>query len=277
MEIISKIEELQKGLCGAKSIGFVPTMGALHSGHIDLVRRAVEQNKVVVVSVFVNPTQFNDSADLEKYPRTLQKDAEMLEKTGATILFAPEVKEIYPDVDMSYTITDQNILPLVSVMEGKHRAGHFDGVVQVVSKLFDIVKPHRAYFGEKDFQQLAIIRAMVRSWGLPIEIVPCPTVREESGLAMSSRNTLLSDNERSAAANIYKVIKGIRDEIEQGSSEYEELASRGLLDINKNSYLCAEYLEIVDRDTLQKPQSGAEVRVCVAVRCGQSVRLIDNC
>ena len=204
MKVINTIQALRAELSSAraagKSIGLVPTMGALHEGHASLVRRSVKENDVTVVSVFLNPTQFNDKSDLEHYPRTLEADCALLEQCGATIVFAPSVAEIYPEPDtrqFSYPPTD-------SVMEGAHRPGHFNGVCQVVSKLFYFVEPDRAYLGEKDYQQIAVIRAMVKDLKLDLEIIPCPIVREESGLALSSRNTLLTDAERKTACNIYK-------------------------------------------------------------------------
>ncbi|MBR4846085.1 MAG: pantoate--beta-alanine ligase, partial [Bacteroidaceae bacterium] len=192
MKIVHTITELQTELTALKqsgmSIGLVPTMGALHAGHASLVERSVAENDVTVVSIFVNPTQFNDKNDLAKYPRTLDADCELLQAVGAGIVFAPSVEEVYPEPDtrsFSYA-------PLDTVMEGAFRPGHFNGVCQIVSKLFDMVMPHRAYFGEKDFQQLAIIREMVRQMNYPLEIIGCPIVREADGLAMSSRNTRLS-------------------------------------------------------------------------------------
>ena len=189
MKVIQTVEELRYELgiwrAEAKMIGFVPTMGALHEGHASLVRRAVIENDVVVVSVFVNPTQFNDQNDLIKYPRTLEADCMLLEKEGVHVVFAPSVEEMYPEPDTRKF----DYAPLDTVMEGKFRPGHFNGVCQVVSKLFMMVEPHKAYFGEKDFQQLAIIREMTKRLDLPVCIVGCPIVRESDGLALSSRNT----------------------------------------------------------------------------------------
>ena len=185
--ISSKVEELKTA---GKTIGFVPTMGALHEGHLSLVRIASGHCDVVVVSVFVNPTQFNDPKDLERYPRDLQKDAKLLSETRCELIFAPTVQDIYPEPDTR--VFDFGLID--KVMEGKYRPGHFNGVAQVVSRLFDIVKPHKAFFGEKDFQQLAVIREMVRQLKLEVEIVACPIVREADGLAMSSRNLLLNES-----------------------------------------------------------------------------------
>ena len=206
MKLVHTIKELQSELDAlrniGKTIGLVPTMGALHAGHASLVKRAVAENDVVVVSDFVNPTQFNDRNDLIKYPRTLDADCELLEEVGASFVFAPSVEEIYPEPDtrrFSYA-------PLDTVMEGRFRPGHFNGVCQIVSKLFDAIQPDRAYFGEKDFQQLAIIREMVRQMNYKLEIVGCPIVREEDGLALSSRNKRLSAQERENALNISRTL-----------------------------------------------------------------------
>ncbi len=276
MKIVKSVAELQSELKGLPQVGFVPTMGALHAGHISLVERAKGECSTVVVSLFVNPTQFNDKGDLERYPRTLEADAKMLAEAGADLLFAPSVEEVYPEGTDSYTQYDE-LLPLMQVMEGRCRAGHFEGVVQVVSRLFDIVQPQMAFFGEKDFQQLAIIRKMCEVQGRDIQIVGCEIVRAEDGLALSSRNMLLSAEERAAAPIIYSVLSKVRERIEAGAKNYRELESNALLDINKNLYLCGEYVEIVDASSLQTPDSNTiSVRVCAAIRCGERVRLIDN-
>src|SRR4030095_6679172 len=189
MKILTKKQEIVTALAPTwqkkASIGFVPTMGALHAGHKALVRRSMEENEVTVVSIFVNPTQFSQASDLEKYPRTPEADKNMLEQTGATFLFSPSTDEMYPG---GTALQDISLGNLESVMEGVYRPGHFQGVAHIVRLLFETVQPHRAYFGEKDFQHLAVIRRMVQMEKLPVEIVPCPTVREASGLAMSSRN-----------------------------------------------------------------------------------------
>lgn len=211
MEIVHTIKDLQAALAAlraqGKTVGLVPTMGALHAGHASLVKRCVAENDAAVVSVFVNPTQFNDKNDLAKYPRTLDADCRLLEQCGAAFAFAPSVEEMYPEPDtrqFSYA-------PLDTVMEGKYRPGHFNGVCQIVSKLFEAVKPDRAYFGEKDFQQLAIIREMVRQLKFPLQIVGCPIVREEDGLALSSRNARLSAEERQQALKISQTLFASRD------------------------------------------------------------------
>ena len=276
MKLVHTIQELRAELDiqrkAGKKIGLVPTMGALHEGHASLVRRAVAENEVVVVSDFVNPTQFNDKNDLLKYPRTLEADCELLEKEGAAYVFAPSVEEVYPEPDtrqFSYA-------PLDTVMEGKYRPGHFNGVCQIVSKLFMMVEPDKAYFGEKDFQQLAIIREMVKQMNFPLEIVGCPIVREADGLALSSRNARLSEEERQQALNISKKLFASKeyaasDTVEETQKFVEEsiAASEGLE---------LEYFELVDGTTLQKISTWDETNYavgCITVYCGE-VRLIDN-
>ena len=276
MKLIHTVQELRTELnaqrLAGKKIGFVPTMGALHEGHASLVKLAVAENDIVVVSDFVNPTQFNDQNDLLKYPRTLEADCDLLEKVGAHYVFAPSVEEIYPEPDtrqFSYA-------PLDTVMEGKFRPGHFNGVCQVVSKLFMMVEPHCAYFGEKDFQQLAIIREMVKQMNFPIRIVGCPIVRESDGLALSSRNARLSDAQRVQALNISKTLFASKEyaathtvEETQAFVEQSIAASEGLE---------LEYFEIVDGLTLQKIAGWDDTDYavgCITVFCGE-VRLIDN-
>ena len=279
MRLIKNIAELEQYISALKAenkkIGFVPTMGALHEGHLQLVRRAVAENEVAIVSVFVNPTQFNDKNDLAKYPRTLEADAALLESVGCTAVFAPSAEDFYTEEEMNTTF-QFDFAGLDEVMEGKFRPGHFNGVVQVVSKLFRLVKPNRAYFGEKDFQQLAIIRHMVRTMNFDVEIIGCPIVREESGLARSSRNTLLTDEQRVLAANIHAVLK-------ESTSFYsmttvKELNDATIAAINRHDGLEVEYYDIVDGDTLQsieKWEDADYVVGCITVYCG-SVRLIDN-
>ena len=276
MKVIHTIEYLQAGLsvlkAQGKKVGLVPTMGALHAGHASLVKRSVNENDVTVVSVFVNPTQFNDKNDLVKYPRTLEADCKLLEDCGATLVFAPSVEEMYPEPDtrqFSYA-------PLDTVMEGAFRPGHFNGVCQIVSKLFDAVKPHRAYFGEKDFQQLAIIREMVRQMKFDLEIVGCPIVREEDGLALSSRNARLSSDERENALNISRTLFKSRTFAATHSvSETQKMVEDA---IAAAPGLRLEYFEIVDGNTLQKIGDWNETSYavgCITVFCGE-VRLIDN-
>lgn len=278
MKVVTTINELQTMLgeyrAQEKTIGLVPTMGALHAGHASLVERSVRENDVTVVSIFLNPTQFNDKKDLEKYPRTLEADCELLTQVGATIAFAPSVDEVYPEPDtrqFSYPPTD-------SVMEGAFRPGHFNGVCQIVSKLFSYVDADRAYFGEKDFQQIAVIRRMVADLGFRVEIVPCPVIREESGLARSSRNTLLTDDERALAANIYRVMKESQAMVE--SKTVQEVHDYVVEQINAIDGLEVQYYSIVDGDTMADVNSWADaphVVGCITVYCGATpIRLIDH-
>ena len=278
MKVINTIQALRDELAAAraegKTVGLVPTMGALHEGHASLVRRSVKENDVTVVSIFLNPTQFNDKGDLERYPRTLEADCALLEQCRATIAFAPSVEEVYPEPDtrqFSYPPTD-------TVMEGAHRPGHFNGVCQVVSKLFSYVEPDRAYFGEKDFQQSAVIRRMVDDLGFKLQIVPCPVVRERSGLAMSSRNTLLTPEERRAAARIYSILEESKDYAVD--HELEEVRERAIRRINEVSELEVEYYSIVDGNTLEDVHSWDDsdsIVGCITVYCGQKpIRLIDH-
>jgi pantoate--beta-alanine ligase len=261
--------ELEKN--SGKIIGFVPTMGALHEGHLELVKRALKECDSVVVSIFVNPTQFNNASDLEKYPRTPEKDIELLSRLGEIKVFLPSVKEIYTTSD---NFPGVDISELDAVLEGKFRPGHFDGVVHVVYNLFEIVQPDKAYFGLKDFQQVAVIRSMVAQLHLPVEIIACPTLREANGLAMSSRNMRLNPEERNDALIIYQTL-GYLNEIKKTNSpsKARELA----LDYFSNGKLELEYLEIVDGKTLKTlTNNWAEESVCcIAAFCG-SVRLIDN-
>lgn len=276
MKVIQTIKELQAELsalkAAGKTVGLVPTMGALHAGHASLVERSVAENDVTVVSIFVNPTQFNDKNDLVKYPRTLEADCQLLQSVGATIAFAPSVDEVYPEPDtrsFSYA-------PLDTVMEGAFRPGHFNGVCQIVSKLFDMVMPHRAYFGEKDFQQLAIIREMVRQMNYPLEIIGCPIVREADGLAMSSRNTRLSADERTTALNISRILfESQKFAKDHTLAETKTFVEEGIAAIDG---LRLEYYEVVDARTMQTvgEWDDAEGIVgCITVFCGE-VRLIDN-
>lgn len=255
-----------------KTIGFVPTMGALHEGHISLVKKCREQNDVCIVSIFVNPTQFNNQTDLEKYPRTIDEDIKLLNYAGVDIVFVPSVQEIYPEPDNRQFDFGQ----LDKVMEGKFRPGHFNGVAQVVSRLFDIVEPDKAYFGEKDFQQLAIVRQMVRQLNIPVEIVPMPIRREDSGLAMSSRNQRLTEDQKKDAVNIYRVLS--ESKTLYNNKTVEELRFWVIENINKIASLEVEYFEIVDGNTLQQISDWKDTQYavgCITVFCGE-VRLIDN-
>lgn len=276
MKLIQTIQELRTELDSlrkeGRTIGLVPTMGALHAGHASLVKRAVAENDVVVVSDFVNPTQFNDKNDLVKYPRTLDADCKLLEACGASFVFAPSVEEIYPEPDtrqFSYA-------PLDTVMEGKYRPGHFNGVCQIVSKLFLIVEPTRAYFGEKDFQQLAIIREMVRKYPFNLEIVGCPIVREADGLALSSRNARLSAAQRIQALQISKTLFA---SVEYAKTHtLAETKTFVETKIAESDGLRLEYFEIVDGTSLQTVNTwdaSNYIVGCITVFCGE-VRLIDN-
>ena len=265
-------EELQRAEAAGKTVGLVPTMGALHAGHASLVARSVKENDVTVVSVFVNPTQFNDKEDLAKYPRTLEADCALLEKMGTTLVFAPSVEEIYPEPDTRVF----SFAPLDTVMEGKYRPGHFNGVAQIVSKLFEMVCPDRAYFGEKDFQQLAIIRALVKQQGYAIDIVGCPIVREADGLALSSRNARLSVEERERALGISRTLFASREFAKEHSLVDTKVFVENA--IAKADGLRLEYFEVVDGNTLQPVAAWDDADFivgCITVFCGE-VRLIDN-
>jgi len=276
MKIVHTIKELQAELTMLKTqgkmVGLVPTMGALHAGHASLVKRSVKENDVTVVSVFVNPTQFNDKNDLLKYPRTMDADCKLLEANGCSFVFAPSVEEMYPEPDTRQF----NFAPLDTVMEGAFRPGHFNGVAQIVSKLFDAVKPHRAYFGEKDFQQLAIIREMTKQLHYDLKIVGCPIIREEDGLALSSRNARLSAEEREIALKISQTLfKSRTFAADHSVSETIRFVEES---IATERGLRLEYFKIVDGNTLQDFENWADTNYavgCITVFCGE-VRLIDN-
>ena len=278
MKVFKKIVDLQNALFEerkrGKEIGLVPTMGALHEGHASLVRRSVSENGVTVVSVFVNPTQFNDKNDLKNYPRNLEADCQLLESCGADYVLAPEVEEMYPTPDTRHF----EFPPVSTVMEGAHRPGHFNGVCQVVSRLFYIVRPNRAYFGEKDWQQIAVVKAMVRQLGLGVQIVECPIVRDDDGLARSSRNSLLAPEERAIAPVIYKTLK---DSLTYAKKHtLKETYDKVVADINKVEGLDVEYFSIVDGNSLQDVaewEDSPYVVGCITVYCGKtSIRLIDH-
>ena len=276
MKIIQKIDELRQAIAKArhenKSIGLVPTMGALHGGHRSLVERARRENDVVVVSVFLNPTQFNNKEDLRTYPRTAEADAAMLEECGVDIAFMPTVEEIYPEPDTRVF----DLGPVSQVMEGAMRPGHFNGVCQIVSKLFEMTQPTRAYFGEKDFQQIAVIRAMVRQLGFDLDIVQCPCVREADGLAKSSRNVRLTPEVRRVAPNIYGTLRASLDFARHHS--VEQTHDWVVATINAWPEMEVEYFSIVDGTTLQPVTSWDETSYivgCITVYCGD-VREIDN-
>ena len=278
MNIIHTVAELRAQVACAKAagkqVGLVPTMGALHEGHASLIRRSVEECGCTVVSVFVNPTQFNDPNDLKNYPRTLESDCALIEALGADIVFAPTAEEMYPTPDtrvFSYP-------PIDAVMEGARRPGHFNGVCQVVSKLFDMVQPDRAYFGEKDFQQIAVVRAMMKDQGFDFELVACPIVRDERGLALSSRNALLSADERLTATAICRTLRESVNLVR--SLTVQEVIDTVVRRINAIEGMEVEYFQIVNADTLQPVEdwnAAARVQGCITVYCGERrVRLIDN-
>lgn len=276
MKLFSKGAELSLYLdkIAEKPVGFVPTMGALHIGHIALVHRCREECGTVVASIFVNPTQFNDPEDLRKYPRTRERDIRQLQSAGADVVYLPDEKDIYPEPDTRvFDFGD-----LDKVMEGAFRPGHFNGVAQVVSRLFDIVKPDKAYFGEKDFQQLALIREMVRMMGFPVEIVGCPTVRESDGLAFSSRNVLLSAPQREASPVIYQALERGIEAARKSAMSVSEVKDMVIEHIDREAELQTEYFSIVDARTLAEVKDWNDARClrgCVAVRAG-GIRLIDN-
>ena len=289
MKVFYKIVDIQNALFDerkqGRSVGLVPTMGALHEGHASLVRQSVKENDVTVVSIFVNPTQFNDKNDLKNYPRTLEADCQLLEKTfdeeneksstlKSIFVLAPSVEEMYPTPDTRHF----EYPPVSTVMEGAHRPGHFNGVCQVVSRLFYIVKPQRAYFGEKDWQQIAVVKAMVSHLGLGVQIVECPIVRDADGLARSSRNTLLTPDERAIAPAIYKALKNSVTYAKKHT--VQETHDHVVKTINAVDGLEVEYFAIVDGNTLQDVSQWDDtpyVVGCITVYCGSTpIRLIDH-
>ncbi|MDD2416216.1 MAG: pantoate--beta-alanine ligase [Parabacteroides sp.] len=276
MKIVNSIKELrlqldedkQKG----KKVGLVPTMGALHAGHISLVKRCVAENDVCVVSIFVNPTQFNNPNDLLTYPRTLDEDCQLLESSGCTYVFAPSVEEMYPEPDNRVF----DFGTVAQVMEGARRPGHFNGVAQIVSKLFYAVKPDVSYFGEKDFQQIAVIRAMVKQLEIPVKIVDCPIQRESDGLALSSRNTRLTPEQRQKAPVIARTLKESVTFVPEKS--VQQVIDYVVSTLNNVPDMSVEYFEIVDGNTLESISNWSDTTYpvgCITVYCGE-VRLIDN-
>jgi pantoate--beta-alanine ligase len=276
MLVVKEINELKTLIRAKRSegkrIGFVPTMGALHAGHLSLIEQAGKQTGFVVVSIFVNPTQFNDPNDLIRYPRNLERDLALLDSTSCQLVFAPETETMYPEPDNRQF----NFGRLEQVMEGKFRPGHFNGVAQVVSKLFDMVEPDKAFFGLKDFQQIVIVKAMIKKLNLKVEIVPCPIIREASGLALSSRNERLTPEQRANAAHIYQTLT-------EAGNKAAQMNVKGLTNwvveqIDTNPYLKTEYFEIVDDENLQgivRWDQPVNKVGCIAVFCGE-IRLIDN-
>lgn len=278
MIIINKVSELETYVArernNGRSIGLVPTMGALHAGHLSLVERAVKENDDVIVSVFVNPTQFNNPDDLATYPRTEEEDCRLLAKGGVSVAFVPDVKEMYPKGAVHEK--DFELGTAAEVMEGKFRPGHFQGVAQIVSRLFELCRPNRAYFGEKDFQQIAVIKNMVESEGIDVDIIPCPIKRADDGLALSSRNALLTPEQRAVAPAIYEALKeGVEYSKSHTVKETHDMIVNA---VNANAGLETEYLEIVDARTLlpvENWEESPEIQGCITVYCGK-VRLIDN-
>ena len=276
MIVYSSIKDIQSAIrqhrADGLSIGFVPTMGALHRGHISLLEQSIKENDINIVSIFINPIQFNNKQDLEKYPRTLEDDCKKLEEAGCDIVFAPSAGEMYPEEVKEHYDFGQ----LEKVMEGEHRPGHFNGVAVVVKRLFDICMPHKAYFGEKDFQQLAIIKALVEQENMPLEIIGCPIIREEDGLAMSSRNIRLSPEERSIAPEIFKSLNWIKQQA--GDRSIGEIVILAEEKLNAMPGMKVEYIFIADEGTLMPVQSWDEadnIRAFIALFMGD-VRLIDN-
>lgn len=277
MRIIKKATELKKALTGKKRTAFVPTMGALHAGHTALVKAAQENHDLVVASIFVNPTQFNEGTDLAQYPRSPKEDAALLKAHGCDFLYLPEVDDVYPDGMKKSAASGIDFGPLTATMEGANRPGHFDGVAQVVSRLLEIVQPDTLVMGQKDYQQVAVVRTMIQRLDLLVRVLVVPTVREADGLAMSSRNQLLNDAERAAAAMINRQLAAVAAGLAVGwpTQPLEQMALSGL---GENDLLDPEYVQIFDGDTLLPYIDGDNVRelvVAAAVRCG-SVRLIDN-
>jgi pantoate--beta-alanine ligase len=273
VETKKEISELTAKLIKeGKTVGFVPTMGALHLGHTSLVTKSVKENDYTIVSIFVNPTQFNDKNDLVNYPRTLDKDLKMLSDAGCDFVFYPSVNEMYPEPDTRVFEFDN----IGNVMEGKHRPGHFNGVAQIVSKLFEAVPANNAYFGDKDFQQLAIIKQLVRKYNIAINIIPCPIVREPDGLAMSSRNMLLTPEQRKNAVVISQTLFKAKQLVDE--KKVDELKQWVIEQVNANPFLEVEYFEIVDDTELKTIVNWNEPvnKIgCIAVKVGK-IRLIDN-
>jgi len=271
--IIAKTpEEVRDALKGASTVGLVPTMGYLHDGHLSLVRRSVAENQTTAVSIFVNPTQFGPNEDLSRYPRDLKRDLELLEPLGVDLVFTPEPEAMYHR-NHSTWVEEVN---LARGLCGASRPGHFRGVCTVVLKLFNIVKPNRAYFGEKDYQQLKVIQRMVRDLNLDVQVVGCPIVREEDGLAMSSRNVYLSPEERSLALCLSRAVNRAQAEASRGVSDPASIVEAALSEIPDHPSITVDYIKLVDCDTLEELETLKSAgRILLAVRVG-STRLIDN-
>ncbi|MGQ9462110.1 MAG: pantoate--beta-alanine ligase [Candidatus Fervidibacter sp.] len=276
MEVISKPEEMQrlslKLRSEGKTIGFVPTMGYFHEGHLSLMRKARQECDVVVVSIYVNPLQFGPREDFNRYPRDIERDLKMAESVGVDIVFAPTDEEMYPEGYQTFV----EVTELTRGLEGLHRPGHFRGVTTVVAKLFNIVLPYKAYFGEKDFQQLRVVQRMVRDLNFPVEIVPCPTVREEDGLAMSSRNTYLSPDERKAATILYRSLKTANDLFKDGERNAARLKAKVWEVLATESLVRPQYVEIVDAETLEPISTVDRPSVILLAAFVGQARLIDE-
>ena len=279
LDLTTKVYDVQNILSverrNNKSIGFVPTMGALHEGHLSLIRRSRSENDVTVASIFVNPTQFNDSSDYARYPRTIEKDRAMLEEAGCNILFCPPESEIYSSPELKNI--DFNPGTVADVLEGAHRPGHFQGVAAVVKRLFDIIQPDNAYFGAKDYQQLLIIKKLVQFYHLPIQVIGCETLREPNGLAMSSRNMLLSPAERSEAAFLYQMLQKAKGLVLSGKTDKQGIIDIIMTDFEQNGNFKLDYFDICSAESLQSASdlSQKDLVMCVAAFLGK-VRLIDN-
>ncbi|EGC64508.1 TPA: pantoate--beta-alanine ligase [Neisseria meningitidis] len=272
MQIIHTIQELRAWRKNAGTVAFVPTMGNLHEGHLALVREAKKRADNVVVSIFVNRLQFGQGEDFDKYPRTLQQDADKLEAEGVAVVFAPDEKELYPNVEQRYNVEPPN---LQNELCGKFRPGHFRGVATVVSKLFNIVAPDVACFGKKDYQQLAVIKGLTEDLNFDVEIVPVDTGRTEDGLALSSRNQYLSAAERDEAPRLYRELKAVAESLVQGSLDYAGLEKRAVQSLTEYGWV-VDYVEIRRADTLEVARAGDKKLVVLAAACLGTTRLIDN-
>lgn len=277
---LAEFESARAAIGSDKKVGFVPTMGALHEGHLSLIRRSVQESDVTIISIFVNPTQFNNQNDFNTYPRTVERDCQLVSPVGVDIVFAPRVVDIYPNAaNNDGSPLDETIFDLGGLDqygEGPRRPGHFNGMAQVVTRLFNIVRPTHAFFGEKDFQQLAIIEYFTENLNLPVEIVRCPIARGEDGLALSSRNELLTPEQRAAAPHIYKCISKGVDMV--GKISVSQAIEKITADINSNPLLETEYVEIINARTLEPVTSwddAASIQLSCAVYA-HPVRLIDN-
>jgi len=276
MEIVKTIKEVREIVLqqqkNGRTVGLVPTMGYLHKGHLSLVETAKRNNDFIVMSIFVNPTQFGKNEDYDKYPRDLERDAQLAESAGVDVIFAPEVGEMYPEDYKTYV----NVEGITEILCGKSRPGHFRGVTTIVSKLFNIVKPQRAYFGQKDAQQAAVIKKMVKDLNFDIEIVTCPIVREEDGLAMSSRNVYLDEQQRKSALVLSKALFEAQRQVVEGERSKQKILDNILKMLHTEKSAEIDYVEIVNADTLEEIEEiKGKVLIALAVRFG-TTRLIDN-